>query len=180
MSWILLGYYPKHKVPAAPVRCPAPVVEICSVSHCIARRPGTQAGAEPPNWFDSYDSPAAAWRAVATDLQQEVAVFAYRLAPLLFRDGWVEELELSPPEVVPLPDTFERLGYDAVEFTGGFSLGCSPLSCNSQTEGVALNRYCLVETEQEGIDLARAFSLSKPEPGPYVVAEVWRDRHGPA
>lgn len=43
-----------------------------------------------------------------------------------------------------------------------------------------LNRYCLVDTEDEGIELARSFCISKPEPGPYCVVEVWRDENSTA
>ena len=39
----------------------------------------------------------------------------------------------------------------------------------------AVNRYCFVATESEATDLARNFSVTKPEPGPYCVVEVWRD-----
>ena len=79
------------------------------------------------------------------------------------------------PDVTPLPKAFDCLGYDAVELTDGQCLGCSPLSCNGEAAQHPVNRYCLVATEQEGIALARRFSISKPEPGPYSVVEVWRE-----
>jgi hypothetical protein len=43
-------------------------------------------------------------------------------------------------------------------------------------EGVpAVNRFCLVDTERDAVEMARAFSVSQPEPGPYCVVEVWRE-----
>ena len=192
MLWTLIGYFPKRRAtragwaspdpgyPDAGFPAPPPVEAIGSVSHCIAQGPEAPAGEGPVNAFGGYDSPAAAWRAVAPGRRPDFDLFAYRLAPVLFRDGQAEGLALPPPDLAPLPDTFERLGYDAVELRDGQCLGCSPLSCNGQTAAAAVNRYCLVGTDQEGMELARAFSVSKPEPGPYCVAEVWRDRGGAA
>ena len=157
---------------------PAPVEEICSVSNCVARGPDAPTGNMPFNEFGGYESPAAAWQAVARELRSHFTLLAYRVGSHWFREGQVEQLELPALDVMPLAENFDRLGYDAVELTWGSCLGCSPLSCNGQTGAAVVNRYCLVDTEQEGVELARAFSSSKPEPGPYCLAEVWRDRTG--
>jgi hypothetical protein len=186
MRWILIGYFPKRRAarsgwvspypdyPDAGFPAPVPVEEICSVSQCIA------AGPEPPwgeiNEFGGYQGPAAAWQAVPPNQRQEFNLFAYRIAPVLYRDGQEEELDLPALNLVPLPDAFDCLGYDAVELADGWQLGCSPMSCNGQTGAAVLNAYCLVGTAEEGIALARTFSVTEPEPGPYIVVEVWRDR----
>lgn len=188
MLWTLIGYFPKRRTirsswvsPYPNVGFPAsePVEEICSVSQCIAKGPEPTEGEMPVNQFGGHDDPAAAWRAVAPGQREDFDLFAYRLAPILFHDGHVEELELPSLDLAPLPATFERLGYDAVELTHGQCLGCSPLSCNGHSAMTSVNRYCLMETEQAGTELARAFSISKPEPGPYCLVEVWRDRAVP-
>ena len=105
-------------------------------------------------------------------------LFAYRLSLVRFERG-VEQLIEAWCEmpVEPLGPAFERIGWDAV-VDGSASFGCSPLTCNGQTgrDGIPpVNRYCLVDTEAEGVELARIFSLSEPEPGPYCVVEVWRE-----
>jgi hypothetical protein len=169
-AWV--SPWPARPDAAFPV--PLPVHEIRSVSRCIAA--GPDLNMTDFNQFGCYDGPAAAWQALPEELRTNFNLFAYRLAPGLFRDGQEEPLPLPSLDVLPLADTFERLGYDAIELTQGCCLGCSPLSCNGEAEAIAVNRYCLADTEQEGIILARTFSISKPEPGPYCVVEVWREQ----
>lgn len=185
-GWVLIGYFPKRRAvrvgwtspyteyPDATFPSPAPVEEICSASHCISRRP--EKWTEEINVFMGYDSPEAAWRAVPIELSQHFGLYAYRLLPALFREGLRETLEVPELSIAPMPHSFERLGYDAVELSHGQSLGCSPLSCNNQTISVPLNPYCLVDDPQQGVTLAQRFSVEKPEPGPYCVVEVWRDQ----
>jgi hypothetical protein len=82
------------------------------------------------------------------------------------------------PAVAPMADAFVCLGWDAVVGGNGHSFGCSPLSCNSGADIVRcpeINCYCLVADERAALALARSFSISQPEPGPYCVVEVWRD-----
>ncbi len=189
MIGTLIGYFPKRSIkrsswvspwpdhPHVEFPAPQPVEEICSVSDCIAEARDSRMDDVPFNPFGGYHSPSSAWQAVGQDSRRDFDLFAYRLAQVLFRDGREETIELPPLEVEPLPNYFERLGYDAAELGVGPSFGCSPLSCNGQAseERALVTRYCLVANEQEGLELARAFSLSKPEPGPYCVVEVWRD-----
>ncbi len=189
MNWHFIGYRPKRRMTRAqwvspypenpvygfPIR--PPVEEICSVSNCIAKGP-TKEVMGVCNEYGCYASPASALQAVA-DEQGEFSVYAYRLGLALFRDGNDERLEPTdwfPLDLMPVPDTFERLGYDAVELSNGCSFFCSPLSCNHAANMMRVNRYCLVDSETEGIEIARLFSQSKPEPGPYCAIEVWRDK----
>jgi hypothetical protein len=37
-----------------------------------------------------------------------------------------------------------------------------------------VNRYCLVDDLAAAYDLAVLFGVRQPEPGPYVIVEVWR------
>jgi hypothetical protein len=96
-----------------------------------------------------------------------------------FEDGQEEAIDLWwEPAVEPMTETFVRLGWDAVVGGNGHSFGCSPLSCNSGADIVRcpeINRYCLVGDERAATGLARSFSVTQPEPGPYCVVEVWRD-----
>lgn len=161
-----------------------PVEEICSVSDCIAKTAvGWRDGAK-HNAFDVFDSPDLAWSVVPAGVRGDFELFAYRLYPVQYVEGrqeTLDKLEWWDLAVEPMPGSFVRLGWDAVEGGNHSDFGCSPLSGNGQVgrTGIpAVNRYCLVSSEQDGFELAREFSISKPEPGPYCVVEVWRK--GPA
>ena len=187
MTGTFIGYFPKRRAsrsgwvspfpdhPDAPFPAPPPVEEICSVSHCIAAGPTTGPDTQTTNPFGGYRSPDEAWHAVLVE-RPRFCLYAYWLLPVLLRDGKEERLAIDSLDVEPLPEGYDCLGYDAVELTHGQCLGCSPLSCNGQTEAAVINRFCLVNSEPEGIELARLFSIEKPEPGPYAVIEVWRER----
>jgi hypothetical protein len=165
--------YPEY--PDATFPAPPPVEEICSVSHCISRELECVSDGTLQNLYGGFRDAGTAWNEVPRDRRSEFRLFAYRISDVLFVDGRQESLDLIPLDVESLPRTFERLGYDAVVFQDN-SLGCSPLSCNGQTYLASVNAHCLVNTAEEGLDLARQFSIGKPEPGPYSVVEVWRRR----
>jgi hypothetical protein len=191
LNWESVGYIAKRRMeragwvspwpshPDAGFPCAAPVEEICSVSNCIARRLG---GLDDPacnNPLGLYPDAGTAWAVVPVEARSDFALYAYRLWPVSFAEGRGEEFDLWwEPSVEPMSDTFVLLGWDVVEGGNGQSFGCSPLSCNTGADIVRcpeLNRYCLVGEEQAAMALARSFSITKPEPGPYCVVEVWRD-----
>ena len=183
MTWTLVGYFPKRRTapdgtawPGPPA--PEPPHIVGSVTTCIAKGPDGWEDGGGYNYFRLYDSPTLAWSAVPAEVRPAFELFAYRLSLVRFERG-VEQLIEAWWEmpVEPLGPAFERIGWDAV-VDGSASFGCSPLTCNGQTgrDGIPpVNRYCLVDTEAEGVELARIFSLSEPEPGPYCVVEVWRE-----
>ena len=189
----LIGYFPKRKVRAdgllpgapSPSLPGAPVVEeLCSVSDCVAPGPDGWRERQIHNVHELFDTRKLAWSVVPRRERPEFEMFAYRLYPVQFIDGrrkaWVPIWDLA---VEPLPRSFVRLGWDAVVGGDGHGLGCSPLSCNYQAglPGIpAVNRHCLMPSERQGLQLARLFSKTKPEPGPYCVVEVWREPPAPA
>jgi hypothetical protein len=191
MTWSLVGYIAKRRVtraawvspwpdhPEVGFPCPAPVEEICSVSNCIARGLGGWDDPVNGNVHGLYDDAGVAWGVVPVEARAAFALFAYRLHLVQFEDGKEEPIEQWwEPAIGRMADSFVRLGWDAVQGGNGQSFGCSPLSCNSGADAVRcpeLNCYCLVATEQAALALARSFSITKPEPGPYCVVEVWRD-----
>ena len=191
MIWALVGYTVKRRAtragwvspwpdyPDTGFPCDAPVDEICSVSGCIAR---TLEGTDDPanhNPLGLYAEVGLAWAAVPVEVRADFALYAYRLWPVQFEDGQEEVIDLWwEPAIGPIADTFVHIGWDAAVGGNGHSFGCSPLSCNGGSDVVRcpeLNRYCLVTDEPAAIALARSFSITKPEPGPYCVVEVWRD-----
>ncbi len=170
----LIGYLPKVRT-RRPEWLKGPnVEEICSVSYCIAHAP--------PGWIDRwlhnelgfYDQPDLAWSVVPDESRHDYSLFAYKLFPVYFERGEQRLVELPVLSVEPLPACFSRLGCDVVSRSVGIYFECSPLSCNGLAEGYAVNRYCLADTEAEGLVMAQEFSLSEPEPGPYYLIEVWR------
>jgi len=191
MNWTLVGYFPKrrttrcnwaslwpnHADRAFP--CSEPVEEICSVSDCVAPGPDGWREQGKHNFYDAYDTPRLAWSVVPIETRADFELYAYRLLLVEFNDGREEPMKAWPELTVEdMPASFVRLGWDAVEGGNHCSFGCSPLSCNSGCHDVEIaekNQYCLVNSEQQGIDLARHFSICKPEPGPYCVVEVWRE-----
>lgn len=187
MEFTLVGYFPKRKItrsgwvspykeyPEATFPAPMPVEELCSVSHCIAARPEIINNTIRFNEYGGYESPEQAWAEVPDEQRKDFDLFALGIGPFLYRDGKEEPLDFSELEVSEVSENFVLLGYDAVQLDYHTSLGCSPISCNGQTIDVKLNRYCLVDTEIEGIELARRFSIENPEPGPYCLVEVWRE-----
>ena len=191
MTWSLIGYIAKRRAtrtewvspwpdyPDASFPYPSPVEEICSVSNCIARGLGGRDDSANGNAHGLYDDAGLAWGVVPVEVRTDFALFAYRLWLVQFENGQEEPIDVWwGPTVGRMADTFVRLGWDAVVGGNGHSFGCSPLSCNSGADIVRcpeLNRYCLVANERAAMALARGFSITKPEPGPYCVVEVWRD-----
>lgn len=188
MDWVWIGFFPKRRMcrdgwvspnpthPDAEFPVGPPVDEVCSFAKCIASGPRTTVEDEPYNQFGGYRSAAEAWNAVTPVDRPDFAIYAYRLASRLFLRGESEALPtLGALEVAGDRSGFLLLGYDAVSFDGGHELGCSPLSCNAMANEEHVNRYCLIDEEAAAFDLARRFSISEPEPGPYAVVEVWRD-----
>ena len=201
---ILIGYLPKRIVDVTK-DADAPrfrgVEEICSVSECISK--------SPPDWVDCwlhntdtwlFDDPGAAWWVVPEVERERYRLYGYRLLPTLFHESG-KETELTLPEIkaAPIPASFVRIGYDAVEHTTEYlrqassieetrdevepplSFGCSPLSCNYMAEEHPVNRYCLIDDPDTALAMARDFATGNCEPGPYCVVEVWTQgpRRGP-
>lgn len=124
--------------------------------------------------------------------EEEVAnaeLYAYRAIPLLFGDSGVPQ-PLEPAQLLgagaslpaaPDLEQYLRLGYDVTECSSemnGDWLGCSPLSpgCNGMALGLGslVNRACLIDDVGLAYDVATCFGIEKPEPGPYVIVEIWR------
>ena len=73
-----------------------------------------------------------------------------------------------------LPLSFRRLGYDVVNRDYASSFECSPLSCNTMAAEVMVNEFCLFEDYDAALAFAERCGREQPEPGEYVVVEVWR------
>ena len=176
MTPTLIGYFPKrtHKRPSW-LQAES-VEEVCSVSECISE--------SPDGWIDHwlhnemyvYDTPELAESVVPGSARGEFDMYAYRMFPVLFNEGQQQPFEFPPLHVEPLPESFERLGFDIVCRSCGHSFECSPLSCNGMAKNVAVNRHCLLANAAVAFQLAAEFEAGGCEPGPYCIIEVWRQR----
>lgn len=171
----LIGYFPKHTSKGSDsIRLPG-VEQVCSVSSCVSRSPGDWISNWRHNALWVYDTEELALSIVAPEERSEFELYAYFMFPVRFVDGRLEPFDLPALRVQPLRTSFSRLGYDAVSRTQDNEFECSPLSCNGMAQHIAVNRYCLVDTEPQAFEIARDFSIGKAEPGPYYVVEVWRE-----
>lgn len=71
-----------------------------------------------------------------------------------------------------------RLGFDICGRYMQTTLECSPLRCNGLAAEYGANRWCLLDTLEQAIAAVESFErrVAEPEPGPYVVLEVWVER----
>ena len=179
---LFVGFCVKEYWPTPP-GWKQPGTEVCSVSNCIASRP--------QNWADRWDFNGAsywntdeqAWDAIAPEDREGFRLYAYRVIPLLFSTSATPEVktaeELFPADgSTPLPpeNTLQGycfLGYDVVQ-AGYLSHGCSPLSCNGMSDEHPVNQYYLIDNLAAALQAAIAFGQQEPEPGPFLLFEVWR------
>jgi hypothetical protein len=171
---LLIGYFPKRLTPKPDWISAPGVVEICSVSACIA--------AAPDNWIDRwthnalwvYDTVAAARAVIPAGEEAQFVLYAYRMVPTMFSDGASNAMEI-PVGPEPLPAGFGSLGFDVVSRSVGTSFECSPLSCCDLAADWHANQFCLLPDLDTAVSAAKRFSVEQPEPGPYVVLEVLRE-----
>lgn len=176
MTPVLIGYFPKRTLQRPDWLQAAGVDEICSVSTCISPAP--------EGWIDHwrhnemwvYDTPELALSILTDAMRREFDLYAYQVWPVQFDQGQQHSFNLPLLQVAPLPPSFERLGLDVVSRSCGSTFECSPLSCNSMADHVAVNRHCLVDDVAVALQLAAEFEAGGCEPGPYFVVEVWRQR----
>jgi hypothetical protein len=101
------------------------------------------------------------------------AVLSLRVAVEALFEAYSYLAELPPEQDL---SGFDRLGFDVVQYSDAINWGCSPLSCNSMYQHHAVNRYCLIDTVERAVEAARSFGQKEPEPGPYIIIEVFRER----
>ncbi len=87
--------------------------------------------------------------------------------------------------IQPLPDNATRLGLEVIALLESprsqgrttlnhISFGCAPLSCNHEAKNYPINRWCLLDTIEDARRAMEDFTTDPSEPGPYMIAEVWR------
>ncbi|MGI5864755.1 MAG: hypothetical protein ACOX6T_22275 [Myxococcales bacterium] len=139
------------------------VVEVCSVSDCLAR--------PPPDWIERWDfnraccyaTVEAAWETVPDDDRADYRVFALWLVSATTDesgewvyprpDDWFPADQPELPRGVG-PTDLPRLGFGVVSLHRKImGWGHSPLSCNLMAREGPVNRYCLIDTLEEAAGL---------------------------
>jgi hypothetical protein len=176
MTFHFCGYFPKKATPRPEGYDLRGVVDIASVSDCIAKGP--------ENWIESwtfndlgfFDNVEAAEAVVPESDQSQFDVYAYEFLDERFVGGIAEPWTV-PPLACRLPGSdFEPLGFDVVSKSVTDFFECSPLSCNGKAATFRANAHCLFEALEDAIAAAEVFSKEEPEPGLYYVARVLRRR----
>lgn len=173
-EFVDVGYFPKRTSIPKGWKVPPHADEICSVSECAAVGPEGWVDLWLHNSFGFFDTPELA-RQVGP--APEFTLFAYRLLRARFSHGLREPLTFSAPGA-RTPAAFDSLGFDVVSksATDSISFECSPLSCNGLAAKIPVNRCCLLESFTAAEAAAVRCCLEEPEPGPYYLLEVLRER----
>jgi hypothetical protein len=170
----LVGYFPKQRT-SVPDGYDLPgAEEIASVSECMASGPEGWVDLWKHNDAFLYNSPEQAWAVVPIDDVANYHMHAYKFASRVYGRDHAEpiEIQVTPIEI---PQSFVRLGYDVVSRDYSATFECSPLSCNAMAREVPVNEFCLFEDLASAVQFAERCAVEQPEPGSYLVVEVWRD-----
>ena len=136
---------------------------------------------DPTNWNDE----ASALACVSSAEQSDYRLYAYRAFPIVFDISGIPRRQASgnmfsrdEPALPSEPDLshYEHLGYDIVEYSGYVNYGCSPLSCNGMASRYPTNCFCLLDSLETAYRAALNFGIEQPEPGPYIIIEVLRQK----
>jgi hypothetical protein len=71
------------------------------------------------------------------------------------------------------PQSKKCLGYDVVTFWAGAGPQCSPLSCNSLAQGIAVNPHCLFTSFDQAKKALDDGAFANTEPGPMRIFAVY-------
>lgn len=159
------------------------VVEVCSVSECLSRRPERWWERLDFNGVGCYETPEVAMATARDEDQNRLHLFAYWLVipPSDSRESLLLNLpDGTTPESLPVgpgPSDFVVLGYDVVSFNfDAVGPDHAPLSCCGKAADEAVNSYCLLDDLDRALELARFWSTDEAhvEPGEYFVVRVAR------
>ncbi|HEX5765160.1 MAG TPA: hypothetical protein VFY27_06305, partial [Woeseiaceae bacterium] len=152
---------------------------ICSVSYCISPAFCDYFKHWKHNGYWFFDSPRVIQevaRAESVDLSDH-KVFYYEVYEQQFHEvakRWQRfEADKHLETNIQPPGQKELLGFDVVNFSVQTSPECSPLSCNSLSESIAVNQHCLLASFAEARQLLEAGAFDDSEPGPYRVFAVY-------
>jgi hypothetical protein len=178
MTFHFCGYFPKKATPLPEGYDLPGVVEIASVSVCLAPAPEDWIQSYTFNALGFFDDVGLAESVIPEpeQSQSQFDIYAYEFLDERFACGLVEAWLMPPLDCSPPGSDFEPLGFDVVGKSISAFFECSPLSCNGEAKTFRANAYCLFDGLDEAVAAAQAFSNNEPEPGPYYIARVLRRR----
>ena len=176
MTFHFCGYFPK-KVTPRPEGYDLPgVIDIASVSNCIADGPEDWIKSWTFNELGFFDDVDTAESLVPGSDRSQFEVYAYDLLDERFDGGIAEPWTVPALACKPPGREFESLGFDVVSKSIADFFECSPLSCNGAAKTFKANAHCLFDVLDDAVAAAKVFSKGSWEPGPYYVARVLRRR----
>ncbi len=178
MTFHFCGYFPKKATPR-PEKYDLPgVVEIASVSQCIAKGPEDWIESWKWNELGFFGDVDIAESIVPESERSHFDVYAYEFLDERFAEGLAEAWTVPPLTCRPPGSDFEPLGFDVISKSLAHFFECSPLSCNHAAKTFKANAHCLFDALDEAVAAAKVFSKGNWEPGPYYVARVLRRAYG--
>jgi hypothetical protein len=176
MTFHFCGYFPK-KVSPLPKGYDLPgVVEIASISECIAKGPADWIESWAFNDLGFFDDVDIVESLIPEPDRSQFDVYAYEFFDERFVRGVAEPWTLPQLACKRPGGDFEPLGFDVVSKSVSHFFECSPLSCNGEPETFTANAHRLFDALGDAVAAATLFSKDEPEPGPYYIARVLRQR----
>jgi len=177
MTFYSCGYFPKRATPRPDDYDLPGVVEIASVSECIAEAPKDWIKSWAFNDLGFFDDVDIAESLVPEADRSQFDIYAYEFLDERFAGGLAEPWALPRLACKPPGVDFEPLGFDVVSKSVSTFFECSPLSCNGAAKAFKANAHCLFDALDDAVAAAKVFSSPGGwEPGPYYVARVSRRR----
>lgn len=177
MKSTLIGYFPKRTKSPPNWLIEPKIDQVCSVSECISMGPKDWISLWKHNTFFLFDTTEIAQSIIETNIS-EYDIYAYKQYPFIYENGKYIEHYIECKTVKPMESNFLLLGYDSVSRTYGNAFAHSPLSCCNYAHKLPTNRFCLLNSLSSAKEAAKLFSIDNPEPGPYYVVEVYREKKG--
>lgn len=174
MAFHFCGYFPKKATPRPQGYDLPGVVDIASVSNCIAEGPEDWIESWTFNDLGFFDDVDMAESLVPEPDQSQFDVYAYEFLDERFAGGVAEAWPVPRLACTPPGSEFEALGFDVVSKSVSDFFECSPLSCNGEAKTFKANAHCLFDALDDAVAAAKVFSNEEPEPGPYYVVRVLR------
>ena len=176
MTFHFCGYFPKKATPLPEGYNLPGVVDIASVSDCIAEGPEDWVTSGTFNELGFFDDVDSAEAVVPQPDSSQFEIDAYEFLDERFEGGLAQPWTVPQLACEPPGSDFEPLGFDVVSKSVTDFFECSPLSCNGAAQTFRANAHCLFDALDDAVAAAKVFSTGNWEPGPYYVARVLRRR----
>jgi len=156
------------------------VEDIYSLSGCISRDFADYIHHWKHNGYWLFDSPEII-QEIAKQQSIDISnctLFYYEGYEFEYDEDSKEWLSYEPEPsfttAITQPISRELQGFDVTSFSMHTSPECSPLSCNSLAENIAVNEYCLFSSFEAAKHNLESGKFDKVEPGPFRIIAVYK------